>query len=181
MSTDEHPTPSRWPDVPACFGWLSLDRRGRWRLQGEPVTHAGLCAFLDRNYRADARGRWFVGNGPQQVFVELEYTPWIVRLEADGALRTHTGLAATTLIGAHLDEEGNVLLDTELGLGLLDDRDLADFVADCRDADDCAASAESLAAALAGDAMLRWRGLTVEALARADAPARFGFVPTPTA
>jgi hypothetical protein len=33
------------PEVPACYGWLSLDRRGRWRLRGETVTHAGLKAF----------------------------------------------------------------------------------------------------------------------------------------
>ena len=26
---------AKWPDVPACYEWLALDRRGQWRLQGE--------------------------------------------------------------------------------------------------------------------------------------------------
>ena len=24
---------ARWPDVPAVYGWLALDRRGNWRLK----------------------------------------------------------------------------------------------------------------------------------------------------
>ena len=31
---------ARWPNVPACHEWLSLDRRGDWRLQGERVHGA---------------------------------------------------------------------------------------------------------------------------------------------
>ncbi|HRP96615.1 MAG TPA: DUF2946 family protein [Rhodocyclaceae bacterium] len=181
MSADEHSPPPRWPDVPACYGWLSLDRRGRWRLQGAPISHAGLRTFIDRHYRSDAGGRWFVANGPQQVFVELEYTPWILRLEIDGGLRTHTGDTLTGTTGVHLDEDGNVLLETAAGPGLLDDRDLSAFVADCRDAAGAAATAEAIAAAMGGDAVLTWRGLPVRPIARADVPARFGFVPTPTA
>lgn len=181
MSADDHSPPRCWPDVPACYGWLSLDRRGRWRLRGEPITHAGLRAFIDHHYRADARGCWFVANGPQQVFVELEYTPWILRLEADGGLRTHTGLALAGATGVHLDEDGSVLMETGAGAGLLDDRDLAAFVADCRDAAGAVATAETIAAAMGGDATLVWRGLPIRAITRTDAPARFGFVPTPAA
>ncbi|WP_416346426.1 DUF2946 family protein, partial [Escherichia coli] len=22
---------AKWPNVPNCFGWLALDRRGQWR------------------------------------------------------------------------------------------------------------------------------------------------------
>ena len=39
---------AKWPNVPACYDWLSLDRRGDWRLQGERVTHRGLIAFINR-------------------------------------------------------------------------------------------------------------------------------------
>jgi hypothetical protein len=33
---------ARWPDVPDCFGWLSLSRRGEWQLPDGPIRHAGL-------------------------------------------------------------------------------------------------------------------------------------------
>jgi hypothetical protein len=46
----------KWPDVPACYGWLSLDRRGRWRLKGEIVSHAGLIAFINSRYGPDDSG-----------------------------------------------------------------------------------------------------------------------------
>ena len=36
--------------VPAVFGWLALDRRGRWRVQGATIRHAGSVAFINRNY-----------------------------------------------------------------------------------------------------------------------------------
>ena len=35
---------ARWPDVPDCFGWLSLSRRGEWQLPDGPIRHAGLAA-----------------------------------------------------------------------------------------------------------------------------------------
>ena len=25
----------KWPNVPDCFGWLALDRRGQWRMVDE--------------------------------------------------------------------------------------------------------------------------------------------------
>jgi len=81
---------AKWPDVPACTGWLALDRRGRFRMRdeacqaadepGEPIRHAALNAFIARNYTSDAEGRWFFQNGPQRVFVDLDYTPLVVRL-----------------------------------------------------------------------------------------------------
>ena len=70
---------AKWPNVPACYDWLSLDRRGDWRLQGERVTHHGFIALLNRQYGVDEHGCWFVQNGPQRVFVRLDYTPWVFR------------------------------------------------------------------------------------------------------
>lgn len=166
---------ARWPDVPACYDWLSLDRRGSWRLQGEAVVHAGLVGFLNANYGRDAAGNWLVHNGPQRVFVALDYAPWILRLHPDGGLTTHTGADAGAIVAAYLDEEGNVLLDTPLGPGLLDDRDLAAFVAQCRRSDGGAADDEALLAVMAGGSGVVWRGLPLQAIARAAVPERFGF------
>jgi hypothetical protein len=114
----------RWPNVPACYGWLSLDRRGRWRLRGEALGHAGLNDFLNRQYAHDQDGNYFVQNGPQRVFVELEYTPWVLRLVATDRLETHTGEDVSTIRGAALDDEGNLLIEIPEGIALLCDRDL---------------------------------------------------------
>ena len=29
---------AKWPNVPAVYGWLTLDRRGNWLLQGERIV-----------------------------------------------------------------------------------------------------------------------------------------------
>lgn len=115
---------AKWPGVPRCFGWLGLDRRGTWRIRGKPIRHIRSNRFLSRHYRSDDQGRWYVQNGPQQVFVDLEYTPWVYRYHAAEGIHTHTGIAINELEGALLDEEGNVLLVTSLGVGVFDDRDL---------------------------------------------------------
>ena len=117
----------KWPNVPNCFGWLKLDRRGNWLIKNEMIKHSRAIDFIARNYAEDGHGRWYVQNGPQRVFCELEYTPLIFRLANDGSLLTHTGRACQTLERIVLDELGNVLLQCDLGVGLLDDRDLVPF------------------------------------------------------
>ena len=42
-----------------------------------------LLGFINRNYERDEHGQWYFQNGPQRVYVELEYTPWVVRLASD--------------------------------------------------------------------------------------------------
>ncbi|MDX1528916.1 MAG: DUF2946 family protein, partial [Gammaproteobacteria bacterium] len=116
---------TRWPDVPAVYGWLALDRRGDWRIKGERLGHRKAIAFINRNYAADAHGRWYFQNGPQRVYVRLEYTPWVYRLAGDGELYVHTGQKVDGLKGAFLDDDGNLLLHTANGIGIVDDRDLA--------------------------------------------------------
>lgn len=128
---------AKWPQVPACHGWLGLDARGRWYLRdaqvqaqgpfaqvrGTLVEHEKLLAFIGRNYEADTQGCWFFQNGPQRVYVELEATPWIWRLSATGAVHAHTGVPAQ----AHeclLDEAGWGYLATDLGLGLVHSLDV---------------------------------------------------------
>ena len=115
---------AKWPDVPDVRGWLSLDRRGVWRLKGAPIANRAMVDFISRNYASDHRGRWFFQNGPQRVFVDLAYTPWVYSLDGRGALITHTGQACGVVAGAWLDESGTLILAGEPGPGIVDDRDL---------------------------------------------------------
>lgn len=132
---------AKWPNVPDCYGWLGLDARGDWYLRddrtqalgtfasavagakGSRLAHDKLIAFIQRNYQADAQGCWFFQNGPQRVYVELELTPWIWRVQADGDVQSHTGLP-TTCTTALLDEQGWLFLETPLGLGLVHTQDM---------------------------------------------------------
>lgn len=179
MSFSDPAAMVKWPNVPACYGWLSLDRRGRWRLKGEVVSHGGLVAFINRHYGPDNSGNWTFSNGPQAVYVALDYTPLVLRLQDEGGLTAHTGAAAGSVTAAYLDDEGNVLLDTTIGIGLLDDRDLGRFVADCRNACGVAADEGELQAIMGGAAGVMWRGLPVQPIRRCDVALRFGFRPDP--
>lgn len=141
---------AKWPNVPAVFGWLSLDRRGQFRIKGERISNPALREFIGRNYEPDAQGRWYFQNGPQRVYVRLDYTPLVVHFEGD-ALLDQRGRAFRA--GAmFVDDGGSVLVEGEGTVALLDDRDLA------RVADE----AEGLAS-----------------LAAAEVPRMFGFVPDP--
>lgn len=172
---------AKWPNVPACYDWLSLDRRGDWRLQGERVTHSGLIAFINRQYGVDEAGCWFLQNGPQRVFVTLACTPWVFRREGDGFI-SHTGQPAGKVLAIYLDGEGNVLLTCELGIGLLDDRDLTQFLAECRDSDGQPANEEAFLALMQdGTPGIFHHGLPLESIEAADLPCRFGFNPHPAA
>jgi hypothetical protein len=104
------------------YGWLSLDRRGNWRIKGERIANAALREFIARNYQPDERGCWYFQNGPQRVFVELAYTPLVVHYEGE-ALLDHCGrpFPAAAIVQ---DDEGSVLVESERGIALLDDRDL---------------------------------------------------------
>jgi len=113
---------AKWPNVPAVYGWLDLDRRGNWLIKGERIGNLALREFIARNYAADARGCWFFQNGPQRVFVRLAYTPLVLHYEGEG-LFDHCGRAVEAL-ETLLDDEGSVLIRCGHGIGLLDDRDL---------------------------------------------------------
>lgn len=117
----------KWPNVPAVYGWLALDRRGNWLIKGERIGNSALREFIGRNYEPDAHGRWFFQNGPQRVYVSLAYTPLVTHYAGEGRLFDHCG-RPFTVREAFQDDEGSVLLLGELGLALLDDRDLARYV-----------------------------------------------------
>jgi len=141
---------ARWPNVPAVYGWLELDRRGNWRIKGERIANVALREFIARNYEPDGEGRWYFQNGPQRVYVTLAYTPLVVHFEGE-ALIDHCGRPFPAQ-ETYVDDEGSVLLVQQGRIALLDDRDLARF----------ADSAERL-----------------PRLAKSEIAARFGFVRNP--
>jgi hypothetical protein len=142
---------AKWPNVPAVYGWLSLDRRGNWRIKGERIGNAALREFIARNYEADSLGRWFFQNGPQRVYVTLAYTPLVVHYEGERLVDQCGREFATRRLLQ--DEEGSVLVEGSRGIALLDDRDLQ-RVADSE--------------------------ARLERIERATVAARFGFVPEPS-
>jgi hypothetical protein len=128
----------KWPNVPACHGWLGLDARGDWymrddriqaagpfpRVKGSRLLHDKIVAFIGRNYERDAAsGCWFFQNGPQRVYVELEAAPWVWRVDGEGHLTTHTGLGAAART-VWLDERDRLFIDSDIGLGLVHTLDM---------------------------------------------------------
>lgn len=180
---------AKWPDVPAVYGWLALDCRGRWRLDGDIVRSRNTVQYINRNYACDDAGRWYFQNGPQRAFVDLDYTPWVYVLDGRGDLRTHTGLAAGRLDGAWLDDEVNLLLATEHGPGIVCDRDLAAIAARFCDEQGKSLPARDLERVFTAARCLRppgvclnWAGrIGVGSLARRMAASRFGFDSRPRA
>ena len=164
---------AKWPNVPDCYGWLGLDARGQWFMRddaaqaqgafasgrpgakGSRLQHEKLIDFIQRNYAADASGRWFFQNGPQRVFVELEATPWVWRVDDEGAVTSHAG-ATVHVQQVLLDEEGWLYLQTDLGLGLVHTQDTG----------------------RAAQALEQWLW-PLQDVRRADLPQRFGYTPSP--
>jgi len=134
---------AKWPNVPAVYGWLSLDERGRWRIHergdateggpGETITNAQIVAFINRNYAADEQGRWYFQNGPQRVYVRLDVAPYLLRVADTGpGLVTHTGQTVDAVLAWWLDDSGRLYAETDLGAGLIDGRDMASVLASLR-------------------------------------------------
>ena len=169
---------AKWPNVPHCHGWLGLDARGNWYLRDAEAQALGAFAsgvpgargsllrleklidFIQRNYEADAGGQWYFQNGPQRVYVELEATPWIWRVQPDGAVLSHTGRPAQVR-EVLTDEAGRLYLATGLGFGLVHTQDVG-------------AAAEALEQG-------RWGPRAVGEVRADELPARFAFVRSPQA
>ncbi|WP_313302954.1 DUF2946 family protein [Diaphorobacter sp.] len=136
---------AKWPNVPACYGWLGLDARGNWYLRdaqvqaqgafatsrGSRIEHEKLIDFIGRNYLKDDDGNWFFQNGPQRVFVALENTPWIWRLRFEEGrlhMHSHTGepLETAQIERALMDEDGCLYLQLPAGLGVVHSQDMLD-------------------------------------------------------
>jgi hypothetical protein len=129
--------------------------------RGSLLRHEKLVEFIQRNYqvesRGDDQGQWYFQNGPQRVYVELEATPFIWRLEPDFCVRAHTGQDATCR-QAWLDETGCLYLETDLGFGLVHTADMV-------------RAADAVEAGL-------W---TPQPVLKAELPGQFGFVCSPAA
>ena len=127
---------AKWPKLPACFDWLGLDDRGDWYMRdddiqargcftqakGSKLAHSKLIEFIERNYACDEKGRWFFQNGPQRVFVELQSTPFVWRVQSNGQLTTNQG-EIVQMLQTLVDENGRLYALTEKGLGLIHSMD----------------------------------------------------------
>jgi len=191
---------AKWPNVPDCFGWLALDARGRWRI-GEArqvITHRPTLGFIGRNYASDAQGQWLFQNGPQRVYVELEYTPYIFRLQpSPGGVRLvdHVGSEWMHPNAVWIDDAGQFLVQCEDRIGALHDHDSALLLEYACGGDGSALSdraiEDHIEAALAGGVgasassplALRWPGsaapLLVTPIRRDLVAHRFSFQPHP--
>ena len=163
----------KWPNVPACTGWLALDARGDWYMRddrtqaagafplakGSRIEHRQLREFIERNYEGTPDGAWYFQNGPQRVYVELEAAPHVWRLHARAGaapeVRSHTG-ALVAAESAWMDDAGRLFLATDAGFGIVHTQDME-------------AAADAVEAGL-------W---TPESLAFEAMPGRFGFCLSP--
>ena len=89
--------------------------------------------------------------------MELQATPWIWRVGADGSIASHSGQPAQAK-RCLLDEQGRVYLETDLGIGLVHTQDMVQ-------------ASEVIESG-------RWRPEDVRA---GELPARYGFVRSPAA
>ena len=173
----------KWPNVPDCYGWLGLDARGNWYMRddraqaagpfcaastepgrqaaskGSLLKHEKLIEFIQRNYASNPQGQWFFQNGPQRVYVELEATPFVWRIDSapDFSVTAHSGEKARVQ-RCLLDEHGRVYLETELGFGLVHTQDMMN----------------------AADAIERGLWVPQDVLTK-DLQSRFGYVRSPQA
>lgn len=132
---------AKWPQVPAVYGWLRLSRRGQWFLidrskpdfdevrdgKGSLISSPPIVDFIGRNYECDERGAWYWQNGPQRAFVRLDLAPLVLRVlnEAPAQrLVTHTGFIVERVERVLADADGNLLMVTDLGPAVIDDRDI---------------------------------------------------------
>lgn len=195
MDEDVIKAMARWPNVPAAYGWLSLDARGRWRLHpagdaaaggpGQAITHPGVLTFMNRNYLCEDRD-WFVQNGPQRAYVRLDAAPYLLRrADAGPGLQTHTGLAIAQVTHWWLDEEGRLYAATDAGPGMVEDRELIPLLERLRTAGGepaLHALEQGLAnarTALPEIALDDGPPAPLARLARADVPVRLGFQANP--
>lgn len=131
----------KWPNVPACYGWLGLDARGNWFMRddqaqaqgpfcggtlaskGSQLKHEKLIDFIGRNYDCDDKGQWFFQNGPQRVYVELEATPLIWRVGSEQSVEDHLGRPAVVK-RCLMDQLGRIYFDADIGFGLAHTSDM---------------------------------------------------------
>ncbi|GGX12784.1 DUF2946 family protein [Undibacterium macrobrachii] len=125
---------AKWPNVPHCYGWLTLDARGNWRMRderaqalnllGDVIRNPTLQNFINRNYLCDENGNWYFQNGPQKVYVDLAATPYIAQILPDQTWRLHTGQIMPPATRVWMLDDGNIVCQADQFLCQLDDRDI---------------------------------------------------------
>ena len=132
----------RWPNVPAVYGWLRLQRCGRWMLvdrgapgfvetrdaPGSEITNRRIVEFIARNYQCDDDGAWYFQNGPQRAYVDLEIAPFVLRVLGSGPnarLVAHTEAPIARVYAAWRTRDDALVLATDLGHGAIHDLDLS--------------------------------------------------------
>lgn len=129
----------KWPNVPAAYGWLSLNARGLWRFhhdgdfsanpEGESIENSQLNNFFNRNYCVDDKGAWYIQNGPQKVFVNLPHAPFILFYDdAQQCLSTHHGHTINSINHWYFSEDGRLFAKSNVGPAMLIGRDLPLFL-----------------------------------------------------
>jgi hypothetical protein len=136
----------KWPNVPDCFGWLALDRRGQWRMRdefaqqnklpGQVIQHIALNEFIARNYASDELGRYFFQNGPQRVFISLDATPWIARIIPSEVGLKLTNQCSQTIkpTAALSDEKGNIYIVGSIDQTIYSSNESSQFIKSDRQA-----------------------------------------------
>lgn len=186
---------AKWPNVPHCYGWLSLDARGNWRmrderaqalgLRGDRIANPALLGFINRNYTCDEQGRWYFQNGPQRVYVNLEATPYIARADPAHGFMLHTGDSFSRMDNIWLTDAGHLVLQDGEKIAQLEDRDMAQCLGRLCIADSNAID-EDLMAWLerrGGMGTLSFdhngKRIPVQYIEQDAIPVHFGFVPKP--
>ncbi|MBV8634900.1 MAG: DUF2946 family protein [Burkholderiaceae bacterium] len=185
----------KWPNVPHCYGWLALDARGDWRMRderaqklglpGDKIRHPALLGFIARNYGQDEMRRWYFQNGPQRVYVNLDATPYIARTDPQQGFVLQTGESISGPDAAWIGAHGNLILRQGDKLAQVDDRDMAE----------CLANMELDGKAVQDDALLDWiadaampgkltlttgsAAVEVQRLADENLATHFGFIALP--
>ncbi len=129
----------KWPNVPAAYGWLSLNARGLWRFhhqgnfatnpEGDTIENKQLIEFFNRNYCHNDKGEWYVQNGPQKAYVSLLHAPFILFYDdTQQKLTTHHGHTINTIAHWYLSEDGRIFAKTDVGPAMLVDRDIPAFL-----------------------------------------------------
>ena len=164
-------------------------------LPGDVIKHAALNAFIARNYASDSEGRYFLQNGPQRVYVNLEATPWVVRMMPTGNTE-HPWQFQTQCesllqpTAAFMDETGGILIEGQLtqtcatgpaansfqeikrlSIALLHDHDLELFSS--------MTALEHATCAISGKWLWHGEDLPLEPITRAEVIHRFGFQTRP--
>jgi hypothetical protein len=162
-------------------------------LPGDVIKHAALNAFIARNYASDTDGRYFFQNGPQRVYVNLDATPWVVRMmptgNADHPWQFQTQCQSLlTPTAAFMDEAGHILIEgmltqtiwsaanqfseiERLSIALLHDHDIELFSG--------LISLANTACALEGSWLWHGRDLTLEPISTAELESQFHFQARP--